>query len=333
MRFLAQRLGQLLLVLFAVTFLTFASVNILGDPLTNILGPLAGIDCEGVLSGQQQDISTRGGTSEGDCAVVERTRQEFHLDDPIPIRYVRWVGDIATGDLGDSFQNQQPVTDIIGQKLPITLWLVFFAMVLSLALSIPWAIASAYRANRRFDNVSTVASFGLLAIPNFAMGVILFYLFAVRWGWFPTRYEDATRFDQLRSLVLPALTLALPLAASYQRLLRTDLITTLQEDYIHMARAKGLPDRTILLRHALRPSMFSIITVFGINTGALIGGSLVIEQIFSVPGIGRELVTAVVRDDPPVVLGIIVIVVIAFVVINLIVDLLYSFLDPRVRSV
>ncbi len=319
------------MVLFAVTVITFASVNVLGDPLTNILGPLARVDCTDVYSGVKPDTSTRGGTSEGDCAVIAETRKEFNLDKPLPVRYGRWVGDIVTGDFGTSFQNQLPVSTVLKNKLPVTLRLVGIGLFFSLALSIPWALLSAYRADRPFDNASTVVSFGLLAVPNFAMGVILLYLFAVRWPFFSTRYDPGSVFSQLKSLFLPGLTLALPLVATYQRLLRTDLITTLQEDFVHMARAKGMPAHTIMTRHALRPSMFSVITVFGINTGALLGGTLVIERIFSIPGLGTEIVTAIIRDDTPVVLGIVVIIVIGFVVVNLLVDLMYSILDPRVR--
>ncbi len=172
----------------------------------------------------------------------------------------------------------------------------------------------------------------MLAVPNFAVGVILLFLFAVKLQWLPSRYEPGTTYSQFKSLFLPSLTLALPLAATYQRLLRTDLIGTLQEDFVHMARAKGMPPRHIMTRHALRPSMFSMITVFGINTGALLGGTLVIEQIFSVPGIGSEAVKSIVRDDFPTVLAIVLIIVTAFVVMNMLVDLLYTFLDPRVRS-
>ncbi len=331
MRYILQRVGQLLMVLLAVTAITFASVNVLGDPLTNILGPLASVDCTDVDAGLIEDTSTRGGTSQGDCSIIAETRAEFNLDDPLPQRYVAWLGNISTGDFGTSFQNQLPVSTVIKNKLPVTLRLVGMGLFLSIAISIPWALLSAYRANRAFDNASTVVSFGLLAVPNFAMGVILFYFFAVRWQIFPTRYDPSSVYSQVKSLVLPALTLALPLAATYQRLLRTDLITTLQEDFVHMARAKGMPNRTIMVRHALRPSMFSVLTVFGINTGALLGGTLVIEQIFSVPGMGGEIVKAIVRDDTPVVLGIVVIIVTGFVVVNLLVDLMYSILDPRVR--
>jgi len=319
------------MVLFAVTAITFASVNVLGDPLTNILGPLARVDCTDVNAGLIPDSSTRGGTSEGDCSVIARTRAEFNLDSPLPVRYARWVGNISTGDFGTSFQNQLPVSTVIKAKFPVTLRLVGVGLFFSLVLSIPWALLTAYRANRAFDNVSTVVSFGLLAVPNFAMGVILLYLFAVRWQIFPTRYDPSSVYSQLKSLFLPGLTLALPLVATYQRLLRTDLITTLQEDFIHMARAKGMPARTIMTRHALRPSMFSVLTVFGINTGALLGGTLVIERIFSIPGMGTEIVTAIVRDDTPVVLAIVVIIVTGFVLVNLLVDLMYSVLDPRIR--
>ena len=332
MRFLGQRLAQLLLVLFAVTLISFVGVNTLGDPLTNIIGPLASLDCSDVYAGLKEDESTRGGTTEGDCAVIARARADNDLDDPVLTRYVKWMGRTVQGDFGESFQNQLPVSDIIKQKLPVTLRMASFALVLSLVISVPWALLAAYRANRRFDRLSTVASFGLLAVPNFAVGVIFFYLFAVRWQIFPTRYEDDTVFSQAKSLFLPALTLALPLAATYQRLLRTDLIGTLQEDFVHMARAKGMPARHIMVRHALRPSMFSMVTVFGINTGALLGGTLVVERIFGVPGIGGEAVEAIVRDDFPTVLAIVIIIVTAFVVLNMFVDVLYSYLDPRVRS-
>lgn len=335
--FLGTRFLQLLTVLFAVTFLTFVGVNTLGDPLTNIIGPLAsaeeeqGLDCDAVARGEAEDTSTRGGTSEGDCAIINQAKEDYNLDDPVVIRYFAWVGDTVTGEFGQSFSQQRPVSDILKERLPVTLRLAGFALVLSVVISVPWALLAAYRANRGFDRSSTVVSFGLLAVPNFAMGVILLYLFAVKWGVFPTRYEPDTVSSQVKSLFLPALTLALPLAATYQRLLRTDLIGTLQEDYVHMARAKGLPPRQIMTRHALRPSMFSMLTVFGINTGALLGGTLVVEQIFGVPGVGSEAAEAIIRDDVPTVLAIVVVIVTVFVIMNTLVDLLYTFLDPRVR--
>ena len=329
-RFLLRRLALLVAVLFAVTFLGFSAMNLLGDPLVNVVGVLAGLDCEGIEAGTVEDTTVD--VASNDCETVATAKAEYHLDRAVPIRYVLWLRDMATGDFGTSFQNDQPVRSIIREKLPETLILLVMAQIVSLGVAIPWGVIAAYRANRAFDRGSTVASFGLLSVPNFALGVVLLYLLALRWQIFPSAYESGSLGGLVFSMVLPALTLGLPLAASYQRLLRTDLITTLQEDFVHMARAKGLPPMRIMFRHALRPSMFSVVTVFGVSTGALIGGSLVVEQIFGIPGIGREIVTAVVRDDFPVVLAIVVLVAVTFVVINFVVDLFYTWLDPRVRA-
>jgi peptide/nickel transport system permease protein len=169
----------------------------------------------------------------------------------------------------------------------------------------------------------------MLGIPVFALVVLLFWLFALRWEIFPTRFDDSAVGARLWSLTLPAVALAIPLIATYQRLLRTDLISTLQEDFIAVARAKGMSTRHILFRHALRPSMFSMLTVFGIQTGALIGGSLVVEQYFGIPGIGRAVIEAIIRDDFPIVLAVVVIVSVLFVLINFLVDIAYTWLDPR----
>ncbi len=330
LRFAARRLGLLVAVLFAVTFLAFSAMNLLGDPLVNVVGVLAELDCEGIKAGTVADTSVDAASN--DCETVAEARATYHLDEPVPVRYMLWLGDMLSGDLGTSFQNRQPVSEILRDKLPETLILLVMAQIVSLGIAIPWGVIAAYRANRVFDRSSTVVSFGLLSIPNFAMGVVLLYLLALRWQIFPSAYEQGSVGGLLLSMVLPAFTLGLPLAASYQRLLRTDLITTLQEDFVHMARAKGLPPLRIMFRHALRPSLFSVVTVFGVSTGSLIGGSLVVEQIFGIPGIGREIVTAVVRDDFPVVLAMVVVIAVAFVVINFLVDLLYTWLDPRVRA-
>ncbi len=329
-RFLLRRLALLVAVLLAVTFLAFSAMNLIGDPLVNVVGVKAGLDCEAIEAGLAADTSVDSAKS--DCDQVAEAKAVYHLDQPVPIRYVLWLSDMATGNFGKSFQNEQPVRSVIREKLPETLILMTMAQIIALGVAIPWGVAAAYRANRVFDRTSTVFSFGLLSVPNFAMGVVLLYLLALRWQLFPSAYDSDSLRSLLFSMVLPAVTLGLPLSAGYQRLLRTDLITTLQEDFVHMAKAKGLPPLRIMFRHALRPSLFSVVTVFGVNTGALIGGSLVVEQIFGIPGIGREIVTAVVRDDFPVVLAIVVLVASAFVVVNFMVDLLYTWLDPRVRA-
>ena len=224
MRFVARSLLQFILVIFAVTFVAFGAMNYLGDPLFNILGPIA--------------LEEAGPEY---AEVRAEARAQFHLDDPFPVRYGRWIGDMLTGDFGRSYSNQVTVRSILAEKLPVTLVLMVYAQVIAVVISVPWALWTASRAYRLADKASTVLSFTMLGIPVFALAVLLFWLFAIRWQIFPTRYEDETIGQQLSSLFLPAMALAIPLIATYQRLLRTDLISTLQEDFISVARAKGLP--------------------------------------------------------------------------------------------
>ena len=331
MVFLARRLAFMAGVLLAVTFLLFSAMNVLGDPLFNVVGFYAAVDCDAVLAGEIEDVAGMGGTSFGDCQVVAAAKEKYHLNDPLPVQYGHWIANMFQGDFGRSYKNNMAVSTILGERLPKSLLLMGMSVSIGLGVAIPWAVAAAYRANGRLDKASTTGAFGLLSIPGFALGVILFYFFVIRYQIFPSRFVDDDLFSRLRSLFLAALTLGLPLAAIYQRLLRTDLITTLQEDFVITAKAKGLSDRRIMFRHVLRPSLFGTVTVVGLNTAALFSGSIIIEQIFSIPGIGRELYVSVVRDDNPVVLACVVVIVAAFVIINSVVDLLYSYLDPRVR--
>jgi len=319
-------------VMVAVTFVVFSAMNVLGDPLFNVVGFYASVDCDSVLAGETEDvIGTVPGTGKGECEVVAEARAKYHLDDPLPVRYGHWIVGMLQGDFGESYKNQMPVSTILAERLPKSVLLMGMSVVVALGVAIPWGVAAAYRANRGFDRVSTIGSFSLLSIPGFALGIILFYFFVVRWQIFPSRFKDDNLFSRLHSLVLPAISLGLPLAAVYQRLLRTDLITTLQEDFVIMAKAKGLSDRRIMFRHVLRPSLFGMITVVGLNTATLLGGSIIIENIFQIPGFGRELFVSAVRDDNTVVLAGTVVAAAAFVTINTVVDLLYSYLDPRVR--
>ena len=306
-----------LVLLFAVSVLTFGAMNILGDPLFNILGPIAG-DTENPESLEK----------------INAAKAQYHLDKSLPERYGRWLADFVRGDFGVQFSTdgQPPVSDLVKERLPRSITLMVMAQVFALAIAIPWGVWTASRANGAIDRTSTAVSFGLVSLPNFALAVILLYVFAIKLDWLPDTYNATDPFlTRLTQLVLPALALALPAAAVYQRLLRTDLITTLQEDFILMARAKGVSRRRVLFGHALRPSMFSVITVFGINAGALIGGALIIETIFRVPGIGSSIVEAILREDFPVVLALVMIIATAFVLLNFLVDILYSVLDPRVR--
>ena len=305
---------MLALVVLAVTLLCFAAVN-----YSNPDGPLA------TLAGPFM--------SDPDAAdEVERLKEDFNLDDPFPVRYAKWLGGMATGNFGRSLATRTPVSTIMAQKFPKTLLLMFLAQLAALVIAIPWAIFAARKPHGFLDKLSTFGSFGVIAIPAFALGPVLLYLFALRFKILPATFQDDNLFVRLKSLILPVTTLALGLAAGYQRLLRTDLGATLQEDFILMAKAKGIPPMNILWRHALRPSLFSILTVFAINTGALVGGALVVETIFGIPGMGLELAEATIRDDYTVVLAGVVVISTGFVIMNLLADLLYSVIDPRVQD-
>jgi len=399
MNYWLQRVGMAVLLLLAVSMLTFGAMNLLGDPLFNVLGPTAkAVDVQGtatvdgyayqaskdnpitdlvVVEGVDElapgeairaavgdvlpkrtdtvapleSVTVTGATVTIDSSVVEgsgvmngaepeqlfqvaEAEAEFYLDAPLPERYVRWLGDFVTGDMGPQFSKtgEPPVTDLIKERLPRTAMLVIMAQTMAVLISIPWALWSAAKANTAIDKFSTITTFLIIALPNFALGVILKYVFAIQLGWFPQTFVASDPLlTRLWQLVLPALTIALGAAAVYQRLLRTDLITTLQEDFILMARSKGVTRRAVLFKHALRPSLFSFLTVFGITTGALIGGALIVETIFRVPGLGSAIVEAVVVEDFPTVLAIVMIIAFAFVVVNILVDVLYSLIDPRVR--
>ena len=317
MNYWLQRIGLAVLSLLAVSALTFGAMNVLGDPLFNLLGPVAG------------DTSNPESIEK-----INAAKAEYHLDDPLPVRYVKWLGDFVRGDFGVQFSSdgQPPVANLLKERIPRSLMLLVMAQVFAVVISIPWALWAASKANKPVDRGSTLMTFLLIAIPSFALGILLKYLFAIKLTWFPQNFVASDPFwERVYAMVLPALTLALPAAAVYQRLLRTDLITTLQEDFILMARSKGVSRRSVLFKHALRPSLFSFITVFAINTGALIGGALVVEQIYLIPGLGSAITEAVAREDFPVVLAIVMLIAVTFVLVNLLVDVVYTIIDPRVH--
>jgi len=399
MNYWLQRVGMAVLLLLAVSALTFGAMNVLGDPLFNILGPTAsatdvrgtarvdgyayqaskGNPTTGLVILEQADeltagqallvsaddelplrtdtvapldsVTVEGGTvsiaasvTPGDSVFngpepeqlfkVAEAEREFYLDKSLPERYGRWLSDFVRGDMGPQFSKtgEPPVADLIKERLPRSVMLLVMAQLLATVIAIPWSIWAAAKANKPVDKASTITTFLIVALPSFALGVILKYVFAIKLSWFPQTFNaQDPLLSRLYQMFLPALTIALPAAAVYQRLLRTDLITTLQEDFILMARSKGVSKNGVLFRHALRPSMFSFVTVFGINTGAMISGALIAETIFGVPGLGRAVVEAVATEDFPIVLAIVMIIATAFVVVNVAVDVVYSLIDPRVR--
>jgi peptide/nickel transport system permease protein len=306
-RHLAAPLIRLVTVLFAVTALSFLLLNLLpGDPTIAILGPAA-----------------------GDPAAHEQLRKELHLDQSVPQRYVHWLGRALHGDLGQSYSTNQSVASAIGQRLPLTLELVILAELLALAIAIPLGVFAARRPNGWFDRLTGTSTFALLAMPSFMLGVLLVYLFAVKWNMFPAT-GTGTWFHigngvvgTPGSLTLPIITLAAGQLAVFGRLLRTDFILA--------SRSKGIPQWRILFFHALRPSSFTLLTVLGITAAGLVGGSIIVEQLFALPGMGSLLVQSILKRDYLVVQGCVVLISAAFVLFNFFVDLVYAVLDPRIR--
>ena len=261
-------------------------------------------------------------------------RHDLGLDLPIWWRYLGWLGHILQGDFGRSFRTGQTVLQAVVERLPVSFELMIFAEIAGLIIGIPLAITCAVKSGSAFDRFMTGSAFGMLSLPSFLSAILLIYLFAVELHWLPaTGYlpfsEDP--IGNLRCFVLPALTLALGEWPVLMRVLRSDMIATLQEDYIQMARAKGLKPWRILLVHALKPSSLTLVTVTGINIGRLIGGALIVETIFALPGIGRLIVGSIYSRDLIILQGVVLFVAAGFVLMNFVVDMLYAVLDPRIR--
>lgn len=311
MRYLLRRLGRLAIVLAAVTFATFLLVNVLpGDVAYDI----AGMD-----SSEEE---------------VQAIREELGLNRPVLVRYAEWVGGIATGDWGRSYRTGEEVWDLIVQRFPVSLELMLLAQFVALLLAVPMGIASAYRPGGRADKVIGVAAFASVSMPSFMTAVLLIYGFALGLGWLPaTGYEplSAGLWANLKPMILPALSLGLVEWTVLMRTLRAEMMSVLQEDYIQLARAKGMSDARILLAHALRPSSFSMITILGLQVGRLLGGAIIIEQIFGIPGVGRLLVNAVFTRDFIIIQGCVTFFALTFVGVNFLVDIAYAWLDPRIR--
>ena len=310
-KFIGRRLLYLLPVLLAVTLLTFLVASLLpGDLASTILGDQA--------------------TPEKVAAL----RAQMGLDLPIWQRYGIWLWDVLHGDLGRSFRTGETVWSAVTARLPVSLELMVITVVLALLISIPLAILCAVKSGTAFDRFVTGLAFGKLSLPPFMVAILLIFLFAVELNWLPATgwvpfAEDP--IANLRSFILPAVTLAFAEWPVLMRVLRSDMIATLQEDYIAMAKAKGLRPARILLVHALKPSSLTLVTVAGINIGRLIGGALIVETIFALPGIGRLLVGAIYARDFIILQGVVLFVATGFVIVNFIVDMLYAVLDPRIR--
>jgi peptide/nickel transport system permease protein len=313
LRTIGVKLVSLIPVLFLVSLGTFFLVDLIpGHPEVEVLGANA----------QPADYV--------------RVRDELGLDQPVLERYGDWMGSVLTGDFGKSLL--PPVEGVRGKlarALPISLELAGMALAMSLLIAIPVALVSAFRPGRRLDRVVTTATFGMISVPSFLAGIVLILFFALKWDIFPDRLwvrpSEGGWGDNLKHAILPAFTIALPEAAIFTRLLRSDLMTTLQDDYILAAKAKGMPARHIMLREALRPSSFSLITLAGVSIGRLIGGTIIVERLFTIPGVGTLIVESANRKDVKVVQAGVLLIAVIYVALNALIDVMYGVLDPRIR--
>jgi peptide/nickel transport system permease protein len=308
---IGRKLLYLFPVILAVTALTFLISNLLpGDLAIAMLGDQA--------------------TPEAVAAL----HQKLGLDLPLWQRYFQWLGAVLEGDLGFSIRTGETVLHAIAGRLPVSLELLVIAELGGLLIGVPLAILCAVRPGSPFDRAVCGIAFGILSVPPFMLAILLIFIFALRLGVLPaTAYVPLSQdvLGNLRAMVLPGATLALLEWPTIMRVLRSDMISTLQEDYIAMARAKGLTSRRVLLVHALKPSSLTLVTVIGLNIGRLIGGAVVTESIFALPGVGRLLVESIYLRDFIILQGGVLLVAIGFVLVNFFVDLLYAALDPRIR--
>ena len=267
-------------------------------------------------------------------AVQDTLRRMFGLTDPIYQQYLSWLSNVLRGDLGYSFRSRLPVAPALIQALPYTLELAFGATILSTLLAVPLGIVSAIRRNSATDVLARLLALVGLSMPTFWIGVLLILLSSAAFHWLPSlTYTSLTQdpLQNLQQIVMPCITLALPLMGVVMRMTRSSVLEVLEQDYVRTARAKGMAGRRVLLRHALPNAAIPIVTVLGIQLGQLLGGAVIVEQIFGVPGIGTALVSSITQRDYPVVQGAILITGLTFIVVQLLVDMSYSYLDPRIQ--
>jgi peptide/nickel transport system permease protein len=312
LRLAGRRLLAAIPVLWGVTFLTYVVMNLLpGDAAQELLGANA------------------------TPAEVRQLEIKLHLNEPFWVRYGGWLGGVVHGNLGTSLASGENVTTVLGQRLPVTAELLVYAFLGSIVLAVLLAVLAARKPNGLADRFSVTVSMIGLSVAPYVLAVVLVYVFAVKLRWFPAiGYTSLTAnpVENLRSLTLPAIALGFPLFSVYTRLLRADIVEQMQrEDYIVTARAKGVPPWQVLLRHALPNSMFGLITLVGLNLGALVGAVAIIEPIFSLPGVGAILISSITNHDVPIVEGVVLVFAVVVVLGNLLADLLYAVLDPRIR--
>ncbi|MEP5175202.1 ABC transporter permease, partial [Marinobacter alexandrii] len=272
---------------------------------------------------------------ERDPQVLEFLREKYRLNDPIPVQYFTWIGNALAGDLGISLRTNQPVLELIGEKLPVTIQLATMAMIFAMVIGIPAGIFSAVKKGTVTDYVANVVALSGLSIPNFWLGIMLILLVSVKWKLLPASGYVPLSEDPLRSItvmLMPAFVLGTALAATLMRHTRSAMLSVMSSDYVRTARAKGLVERKVILKHAFRNALTPIVTLTALLFGELIAGAVLTEQIFTIPGFGKLVVDAVFNRDYAVVQGIVLVTAVGFIFMNLLADVAYVLLNPRLRK-
>ena len=310
--YLLKRLATLVPTVFFVTVIIFGLQQLLpGDPAI-------------MLAGEDQDPT-----------VIAYLQKKMHLDEPLPVRYAYWIGGVLRGDLGESLRIQKPVLELIQEKLPVTLELAAIAMLIALVIGIPAGIISAVAKDTVWDYAANVVALWGLSTPNFWLGILLILLFSVSLGWLPASgyvspFEDLKA--NLAAMIMPAFVLGNAIAAVLMRHTRSAMLQVLNADYVRTARAKGLGERTVVLKHGLRNALTPIITLGALEFGTLLSGAVLTEQVFSIPGFGKLIVDAVFNRDYAVVQGVVLFTSTVYIVLNILADLAYFFVNPRLRG-
>jgi peptide/nickel transport system permease protein len=312
LKFLPRRLLQLIPTLFLVSVLIFGLQQLLpGDPAL-------------VMAGEERDP-----------AVIEQIRRQYHLDQPLPVQYVYWIQGVARGDLGESMRIKQPVAELVLAKLPVTVQLATMAMCFAILIGIPAGIVSAVKKDSAWDIGANVFALWGLSTPNFWLGIMLIFLFSVQLGWLPASgfvspFEDWRQ--SLATTVMPAFVLGNAIAAVLMRHMRSAMLQAMSSDYVRTARAKGMVEKTVVLKHALRNALTPVITLGALEFGTLLSGAVLTEQVFSIPGFGKLIVDAVFNRDYAVVQGVVLVTATVYILLNLLADVLYVLVNPRLRD-
>jgi peptide/nickel transport system permease protein len=313
-RYLVRRAVLTLPVLLLVSAITFFGTLLLpGDDLTTFYGV--------------EDVQVTADQ-------LEALRRQYGLDQPAPIRYLRWLGDVLQGDFGSSLRAKEPVSDLVRQKLGVTIWFTAITLLTNIVVGVALGVVAGTRPGGKFDIGATFLATWGVATPNFWVGILLILLFSLKLGWFPSAGYVSPLEDPLRAarfMVLPVLALGLFGSASIMRQMRSSMVEVMAQDYIRTARAKGVNQRNIMLRHALRNALIPVITVAAFQVAGLVSGSVLIERVFAIPGIGRLAIDATQFRDFPVIQTIVLLSAVAIVTANFLADVLYAVVDPRIR--